>query len=270
MLKYCAAVFLFLFLMTNCTKRLQDKMDYKLIWSDEFDYNGKPNDKKWSYDLGDGCPDNCNWGNNELQYYTNGGPSNARVENGHLIIEVQKENKGSKKYTSTRMITKNKGDWKYGRIEVKAKIPKGRGVWPAIWMLPTKWSYGGWPESGEIDIMENVGFNPDTVFATVHTKAFNHVIHTQDSKGFFSKTLASDFHIYKIEWNEQKIDFFFDNNLFQSFKNRGTGFEAWPFDQEFHIILNIAVGGNWGGQKGVDDTIFPQQMIVDYVRVYQK
>lgn len=243
--------------------------DKKLVWAEEFNYNGLPDTTKWSYDIGDGCPNVCGWGNNELQYYMANRKENARVENGHLVIEAHRENKGSKEYTSARLVSKNKGDWTYGRIEVRAQLPKGLGVWPAVWMLPTKWSYGGWPKSGEIDIMENVGYLPDSVFGSVHTQRFNHIIGTQVTAGLISTTLASAYHTYIIEWDADKIDFLFDGKQFQTFKNLHTDADAWPFDQDFHLLLNLAVGGNWGGKMGVDTNIWPQKMLVDYVRVYQ-
>lgn len=241
----------------------------QLIWSDEFNYSGLPDTTKWGYDLGDGCPGNCGWGNNEWQYYTANRLENARVEDGHLIIEARKEKMGTKDYTSSRMVSRHKGDWTFGRIAVRAKLPKGLGVWPAIWMLPTDWVYGGWPNSGEIDIMENVGYMPDSLFGSVHTERFNHILRTQTTKGVFSPTLSSQFHEYSIEWNAEKIDFFFDGKQYLTFRNRHEGSGAWPFDQKFHLLLNIAVGGNWGGAKGVNTLIWPQRMLVDYVRVYR-
>ena len=241
----------------------------KLVWSDEFNYNGLPDSTKWGYDIGKGCPQNCGWGNNEQQYYTANRLENARIEKGKLIIEARKEIFSEAGYTSARMVTKNKGDWKYGRIETRAKLPKGRGMWPAIWMLPTKWEYGGWPTSGEIDIMENVGYLPDSLYGTVHTGAYNGMKGTQKSKGVLRKDLSKAFHIYSIEWTPKSISFFIDNEKYNVFVNEQTGVQAWPFDKEFHLLLNIAVGGNWGGTFGVDDTTFPQKMLVDYVRVYQ-
>ena len=236
----------------------------KLVWSDEFDKNGLPDTTKWGYDVG-----GKGWGNNELQFYADGRKENAFVSNGHLVMEARMENYKGRKYSSARMVSKNKGDWKYGRIEVRAKLPHGKGIWPAIWMLPTQWKYGGWPKSGEIDIMEFVGYMPDSLFGSVHTGLYNHSIGTQKTKGISMKDLATSFHVYGIEWTADKIDFLIDNKKFFEFKNEHSGTGAWPFDQEFHLILNIAVGGNWGGKYGVDDSIFPQRMEVDYVRVYQ-
>lgn len=271
-LSFCA-LFVAILLIAACSgtqsaTRGQTKM--RLVWSDEFSRAGLPDSTKWGYDLGDGCPGICGWGNNELQYYNANRLQNARVENGYLVIEAHREKMGTKEYSSARMVSKHKGDWTYGRMAIRAKLPKGLGVWPAIWMLPTDWVYGGWPASGEIDIMENVGYMPDSVFGSVHTKRFNHTIGTQVTKGLLSTTLSSDFHEYSIEWDAEKIDFFFDGQQYLTFRNKHEGPDAWPFDRNFHLILNIAVGGNWGGKMGVDKAIWPQKMLVDYVRVYQK
>jgi beta-glucanase (GH16 family) len=242
---------------------------HNMVWSEEFSYTGLPDSTKWGYDVGDGCPANCGWGNNELQYYTAHRPENARVEEGHLVIEAHQEKMGNHAYSSARIVSKHKGDWKYGRIEIRAKLPSGRGVWPAIWMLPTDWAYGGWPRSGEIDIMENVGYLPDSIFGSVHTKFFNHIQGTQVTSGRQSKTLSTSFHLYSIEWTAEKMDFLFDGQRYLTFQNRHEGPDAWPFDQPFHLLMNIAAGGNWGGKMGVDTAVWPQKMLVDYVRVFQ-
>jgi beta-glucanase (GH16 family) len=264
MTKKLAVSSLLLLLFLHCQKPSQ-----RLVWSDEFDYQGVPNPSKWGYDLGDGCPSACGWGNNEAEYYTNN-TKNARVENGMLIIEARKDSAGGKAYTSARLVTKYKGDWKYGRIEVRAKLPRGKGTWPAIWMLSTDWNYGGWPTSGEIDIMEHVGYDQGVIHGTLHSEKYNHVKQTQQE----GKTTVADcsdaFHVYAVNWTENQIDFSIDNNIYHSVKrNPQDDFHGWPFDQRFHLILNIAVGGNWGGQQGIDPNIWPQQMVVDYVRVYQ-
>lgn len=239
--------------------------DKKPVWSDEFDYSGLPDSSRWAYDTG-----GHGWGNNELQYYTNADTNNAVVKDGNLFITARKQAKDSNNYTSARLISKLKGDWLYGRIEVRAKLPAGRGIWPAIWMLPTDWEYGGWPASGEIDIMENVGYMPDSVFGSVHTKSFNHVIGTQKTKGLFLNDLYTVFHIYAVDWDKEKIVFLVDDKEYFRFSNSGKGSEEWPFDKRFHLLLNVAVGGNWGGQKGIDSTVNTAAMQVDYVRVYQK
>ena len=237
---------------------------WKLVWSDECDKPGLPDSTKWSYDMG-----GHGWGNNEKQYYTKGDTANANVKNGVLNI-VARKIAGEDQYTSARLVTRHKGDWLYGRIEIRARLPRGRGLWPAIWMLPTEGEYGNWPASGEIDIMEHVGYNPDSVFTSVHTKAFNHIINTQKTTGFTVPNLYDEFHQYAIEWNRDKIDFLVDDHLQFSFSNSGKGFEEWPFDKPFHLILNIAVGGSWGGKKGIDENIFPGTMQIDYVRVWQR
>jgi len=241
----------------------------KLVWSDEFNISGLPDNTKWSYDVGSGCPQNCGWGNNELQFYTVSRKENARVEKGYLIIEAHKEGYESRNYTSARLVTKEKGSWKYGRVEVKAKLPAGTGMWPAIWMLPAYSKYGSWPHSGEIDIVEFVGYVPDSIYGTVHTGAYNGMRNTQKGGRIHRTDLSSAFHVYAAEWTEASISFFIDGEKYFSFRNEKNGTAAWPFDQSFYLIMNIAVGGNWGGKKGVDNLIFPQRMEVDYVRVYQ-
>lgn len=237
-----------------------------LVWSDEFDYTGLPDTKKWSYDT-DGNA--SGWGNNESQYYTASRLKNTEVKDGFLTITAHQEDYEGFRYTSARLVTRGKGDWLYGRVEVKAKIPDGRGMWPAIWMLPTDWSYGGWPASGEIDIMENVGYDPYKILGTVHTEAYNHTKGTQKGGNTQVPTCYSDFHVYAMEWNSTEIRIYVDDRLYFTFRNEGTGSGVWPFDKRFHLLLNVAVGGNWGGQQGIDDTVFPRSMVVDYVRVYR-
>lgn len=233
-----------------------------LIWSDEFNVNGLPDSSKWNYDTG-----GHGWGNNELQYYTARRTQNARVENGLLVIEAHRENMNGMNYTSARLVTKGKGDWQYGQIEVRARLPQGRGTWPAIWMLAST-SPLQWPDDGEIDIMEHVGFNPGAIHASVHTKKYNHIINTQKTAVTGVPDFHTAFHIYSMAWNADSVQVLIDGNRFFSFANGHTGSDAWPFDNKMHLLLNIAVGGNWGGQKGVDGTVFPQRMEVDYVRVY--
>ena len=243
-----------------------DSVNKVLVWSDEFNINGLPDASKWSYDIGGNA---TGWGNNELQNYTQARLENAEVKDDFLYITARRESFGGKDYTSARLITKLKGDWLYGRVEVRAKLPDGRGMWPAIWMLPTDWAYGGWPASGEIDIMENVGYDPYVIVASAHTESYNHSIGTQKSANINVTTCYSDFHVYALEWEVKEYRVYVDNKLYFTFKNEGTGYKAWPFDKRFHLLLNVAVGGNWGGAQGVDNTIFPRQMVVDYVRIYQ-
>jgi beta-glucanase (GH16 family) len=241
---------------------------WTLIWSDEFDNSGAPDETKWDFDLGDGCPDVCNWGNNELQFYTKD-LNNVRVENGNLIIEVHQESIGGKNYSSARMVSRNKGDWTYAKVEIRAKLPQGRGTWPALWMLPTDWKYGGWPMSGEIDIMEHVGYDEGTVHGTIHTEAYNHSKGTQKGGSIKVPDATTAFHVYSIEWNSSQIIFKVDDKKYFTAVNEGFNYTTWPFNQRFHLIMNVAVGGNWAGAKGIDDTIWPRQMEVDYVRIYK-
>jgi len=250
--------------------KASDTGDYQLVWSDEFDYEGLPDIDKWSYDVGDGCPVICGWGNNELQYYTDSNLDNARVADGILTIEAHKKQVHYKNYTSARLITKDKGDWRYGKLEVRAKNPSGKGTWPAIWMLPTDNKYGVWPRSGEIDIMEHVGYEPNKIYGTVHTLAYNHMRSTQKGGEVSIPDTESAFHNYGITWTQDKMEFFIDDDIYFTFVNEDKSSDEWPFDQKFHLLLNVAVGGNWGGKQGVDDSIWPQKMEVDYVRVFQR
>lgn len=258
-------LFLYFLLSTSISMGQAPASKWKLVWSDEFGYQGLPDSLKWSYDTG-----GHGWGNNELQFYTRADSGNVWVKDGALFITARKKPQGERNYTSARLVSKGKGDFLYGRIEVRAKLPAGRGLWPAIWMLPTDWKYGGWPASGEIDIMEHVGYNPDTVFASTHTKKFNHMIGTQTTRGIRTPNPYDQFHIYAIEWSAEKIDFFLNDTRYLTFRNSGKGPEEWPFDQKFHLLLNLAVGGNWGGAKGLDESVFPRSLVVDYVRVYQQ
>lgn len=244
----------------------EKNLNYKLVWSDEFDYEGAPNPNKWGYDIG-----GHGWGNNELQYYTEG--KNATVKDGKLIIEARKEGFEGKRFTSTRLISKGKGDWLYGIIRVRAKLPRGTGTWPAIWMLPTDWEYGEWPDSGEIDICEHVGYDMNRIVGSVHTKSYNHTKNTQKSGTIVIENVDTEFHEYAVEWLPDKIKFFIDDKQYFEFNpskyKTAPDFKEWPYDKRFHLLLNIAVGGSWGGANGVDEDIWPQSMEVDYVRVYQ-
>jgi beta-glucanase (GH16 family) len=240
---------------------------WTLIWNDEFDKDGLPDVRKWGYDVGD-----HGWGNQELQYYSGYRSENARVENGKLIIEARRDFYNGKEYTSARLVTKAKGDWTYGRFEIRAKLPSGKGTWPAIWMLPSVWSLGngGWPDNGEIDIMEHVGYNQNVVHASIHCNKYVHTNGTQKTATINVPDASTTFHNYIIEWSESEIKAYVDDKLYFGFKNENKGWEYWPFNKSFHLILNIAVGGSWGGVQGVDNSIFPQKMEVEYVRVYKK
>lgn len=243
-----------------------DALTYELVWSDEFDYEGAPDETKWNYDTG-----GSGWGNNELQYYTEG--DNVTVQDGQMVIEARLEDKGTKNYTSTRIVSRGKGDWLYGKIEVCAKLPTGLGTWPAIWMLPTDWVYGDWPASGEIDIMEHVGYDQDVIHASVHTKSYYHSIGTQKTATVKQSGVSDEFHVYTLEWLPDKIIISMDGNEYFTFEptkyKLNPTYTEWPFDERMHLLINFAVGGDWGGVRGVDESVFPQQFIIDYVRVYQ-
>ncbi|MFY9154348.1 MAG: glycoside hydrolase family 16 protein [Prolixibacteraceae bacterium] len=238
---------------------------YTLVWSDEFQYNGLPDETKWSYDSG-----GSGWGNNEDQYYTKANLKNSEVRDGYLYITAIKEDFEGKKYTSARVVTRTKGDWLYGRIEVRAKLPEGKGMWPAIWMLPTDWEYGGWPDSGEIDIMENLGYLPNWITSTFQTQKYTYLNATHKMSLLYIPDCYTEFHTYILDWEPDECRVYVDAKLYHTFINDGSGFQVWPFDKRFHLILNVAVGGTFGGAQGIDDSIFPQSMVVDYVRVYQK
>jgi len=240
----------------------------KLVWSDEFNYEGLPDSAHWTAETG-----GHGWGNNELQNYTAARPENARVSGGILTIEARREpftdaSGKTSAYTSARLVTRNKGDWQYGRIDVRAKLPSGRGTWPAIWMLGSKPKYK-WPDDGEIDIMEHVGYDQGVIHATVHCKKYNHVINTLKFDTIRVNDCSENFHVYSVEWSKDSVSMLFDNERYFTFANEHSGYDAWPFDNKLFLVLNLAVGGNWGGSKGVDETIWPRRMEVDYVRVYQ-
>lgn len=244
--------------------------EWVLVWQDEFDGNSL-DPEKWSYQFGTGREQGLTgWGNNELQYYTDR-EENVRVEDGKLIITAQEEMYEGMMYTSARIRTVNKGDWTYGRIEARAKMPQGQGIWPAIWMLPSG-DNKMWPRDGEIDIMELVGHEPATVHGTVHfgtNDPYRHEFVGDEyklSEGIF----ADDFHLFSIEWKMNEIKFFVnDTHYFTVTPSTTSAYGlSYPFNNPFHLIMNLAVGGNWPGSPDAT-TEFPQSMIVDYVRVYQ-
>lgn len=240
--------------------------NWELVWSDEFDYTGLPDPQKWNFDT---AGNSLGWGNNELQWYTED-KENVFVENGILTVTAIKKQISDKQYTSARLTTKGKGDWKYGRVEVRAKFPQGKGPWSAIWMLPTEDYYGAWPKSGEIDIAGYVGFDLDSVYTSVHTEKYNQLADTCVGAAAKCGTLPSEFHVYSIEWEKDEIRSYMDGQLYFTFYNDNEGQYAWPFDQKFHLLLNLAIGGDWGAREGVDDMLFPHRMEIDYVRVYKK
>lgn len=242
---------------------------WKLVWSDEF--NGKEIDwSKWAAE-----ENGHGGGNNELQYYADR-PENLRLENGCLVIEARKEKFNAagveKDFTSARIRTKRRASWLYGRIEARAKLPTGRGLWPAIWMLPESSVYGGWAAGGEIDIMELVGHEPHKVHGTLHYGGpWPDNKHTGAPFTLKSGTFADDFHVFAIEWEKGVIRWFVDGELYQTQTKWHTNKAPFPapFDQPFHLVLNVAVGGAWPGAPDAK-TVFPQRMTVDWIRVYQK
>jgi beta-glucanase (GH16 family) len=237
--------------------------EWKLVWADEFEVAGTPDPERWTYEEG-------LVRNREQQFYTRDRRENARVADGRLIIEARKESFTNRAdYTSASLITKGRAAWAHARVEVRAKLPRGRGVWPAIWMLGVNEKRAGWPACGEIDIMEYVGFNPDTIHANVHTRKYNHVKRNGKGSTLEVPKPFEDFHVYAVEWDARRMDFFVDGRRYFTYENEGTGPDAWPFDQPHYLILNLALGGTWAGQRGIDDSIFPQRMEIDYVRVYQ-
>lgn len=236
---------------------------WKLVWSDEFDKAGPPDLTKWGYEKG-------MLRNNEKQFYTDR-KENARVEDGKLIIEAHNEVMEGGTFTSASLNSKGHGEWTYGRLEVKAKIPAARGTWPAIWMLPTDIGKVPWPKCGEIDIMEHVGYDPNKIHGTLHSEAFNHIKKTQRSEIINVPTATTEFHVYSADWTPERIVISIDGKAYGTFDKKPEDKEdQWPFDKPFYLILNLAIGGDWGGIKGIDDTAFPQRMEVDYVRVYEQ
>ncbi len=235
-----------------------------LVWSDEFDGTAVNTDN-WTFETGA-----TGWGNNELENYTNG--ENSEIVDGKLVITAKKINESmtAGSYTSSRMITLNKHDFLYGRMEIRAKLPSGRGIWPAIWMLGSNIGEVSWPACGETDIMEYVGYQPNTVHATIHTPAGNGSNGSGTSISL--ATCEEEFHNYGIIWTEKSIQFYIDSpdNVSYTYAPVTKTSDNWPFNKPQFFILNVAVGGNWGGAQGIDNTIFPQKMEVDYVRVYQE
>lgn len=235
---------------------------YKLVWQDEFDKGTEPGSENWWYETGgDG------WGNNEIQNYVAGsqaGVQLAKVENGILNI-ICKKIDGA--VYSIRMNTKE--SWKYGYFEARLKLPEGKGTWPAFWMMPK--NYTAWPDDGEIDIMEEVGYHPNYVSSSIHCKAYNHTIGTQKTKEILVSGAQSEFHVYALEWTEDFIRTYVDGKELFYFANDKKGNkESWPFNAAFYLKLNLAWGGNWGGAQGIDEVALPATYKIDYVRVFQK
>ena len=248
-----------LLISLSCMSLGAQLKDKKLIWSDEFD-QATLNSDYWTFELGDGCPYLCGWGNNERQIYTD---TNHLLRDGNLVLQARLEDG---EYTSTRIITKDKLEYTYGYFEVRAKLAVGQGIWPAFWMLGSNISEVQWPLCGEIDVLEYVGREPGEIFTSLHTKASHgNTINTKKTK---LPSIEDGYHVYAADWNEDRIEFFVDGIRVYTFIPKNKTLAEWPFDQPFYLLLNLAVGGNFGGPE-VDDSIFPQEFIIDYVRVYQ-
>lgn len=246
--------------------------EYNLVWSDEFDYVGSPDPTKWNRVVG-----GSGFGNNEIQYYTDR-DENSYVDNGFLTISLLNETYGNRNFTSAKLTTHNLESWTYGKMEISAKLPSGLGTWPAIWMMPENSVYGGWPRSGEIDIMEHVGYKPNVTHGTVHTYDYNGQIGTQRGGDLAVPTAMSEFHVYSIEWLPNKIIWAVDGEEFYTYRFEVDGYSTlteddywriWPYDDDFYLILNVAFGGNWGGAAGIDYDLQSAEMVIDYVRVYE-
>ena len=248
------SLFLTLFVLISCKQKTTE-----LIWEENFDGDSL-NESSWNYELGDGCPNLCGWGNNEAQVYTK---TNHSLRDGFLYISAKKEDSV---ITSTRITTKNKFEFKYGRVEARAKLPVGKGVWPAFWMLGSNISEVGWPLCGEIDILEYVGKEPKTIFTSLHTQDSHG--NTMNTKKTGIADIEEGFHTYMVDWSPEKIAFYVDDDLLYTFNPKERSQAVWPFDKPFYLIVNLAIGGNFGGPD-IDDSIFPQDFIIDYIRVYQ-
>ena len=250
-------------------KQKTDGKEWKMVWSDEFDGQGLPDTSKWTFDFG-----NWGWGNNELQYYTSGRTENARQENGNLIIEARKNDAGMP-WSSARITTREKASFIYGKIDFMAKVPGGKGTWAAGWLLGDKYTDElSWPYCGEVDILENVGFEMDPLtgkgktHASIHCGAYYFKLGNQPTAIAEVENMNNAYHLYSLEWFPERIDIFIDGKKYFEYKDTSSAL-SWPYNDPQNIILNLAMGGGWGGAKGMDPEITSQQFIIDYVRVYE-
>lgn len=236
---------------------------YVQVWADEFNTPGLPDSTKWNYEVG-------KVRNSELQFYTFRRKENARIEDSVLIIEARKEAWQGSSYTSASLISRYQGDWLYGKFEIRAKVPTGKGTWPAIWMMPTDDAYGDWPKSGEIDIMEYVGMNPSNLYFTAHFGTDSGSGHK--SSGNSTTAISqpfSRFITFTLVWSPDKLEWYADGVKYHTYTKTSSDPSVWPFNKMFYFILNLAYGGSWGAQQGIDDTKLPHKFYIDYVRVYQ-
>ena len=281
-LKYIYTLLISAFVFVSCsetnTNNNEDSMkptpdEWQLVWSDEFD-SDVIDEEKWNKLLW-----RPGWVNNELQAYT-AETNNIFIENGNLVLQALYQpgytgtdyqgNGYTTDYTSGRLNTAGKAEWSYGRFEIRAKLPEGVGSWPAIWMLGSSISSIGWPACGEIDIMEHVGFDEGNIHASIHTTAYNHILGTQKTAHINVPTATDSFHVYTLEWTANYMYFMVDDQpLHFVYNDSENDVDKWPFDQSAYLILNLAVGGDWGGAQGVDNSSFPMSMLVDYVRIYE-
>ncbi len=248
-----ASLLFLLVILSSSTKQSE------LLFEEHF--NGTQlNEKSWSYDVGNGCPKLCGWGNNELQWYAK---ENVAIKDGHLVITATHNNS---KYKSGKIHTKDKVEFTYGTIEVRAKLATGKGLWPAIWLLGSDIDEVGWPACGEIDMMEYVGKEPNKVFTSLHTPAsYGNTINTRK---LTVPGIEEGFHIYKTTWTKEAIVFYVDDTEVYRFAPKVKNDKTWPFNKPFYLIVNLAIGGNFGGPE-VDDRIFPKELAVDYIKVYK-
>lgn len=234
------------------------KQERLLIFEEEFN-DSLLNTATWSYDLGDGCPNLCGWGNNERQLYSK---ENVTLSDGKLLIEATKRDS---LYYSGKIHTKKNFEFQYGTVEVKAKLPTGHGLWPAIWMLGNDIDTKGWPACGEIDVMEYVGKKPSVIYTSMHTSSsFGNTV---NSKQTSIQNIEEGFHVYKMNWTKEAITFFIDNKEVYQYAPKDKNDKTWPYNKPFYLILNMAIGGNFGGPE-VDESIFPKDFQIDYIRVY--
>ena len=256
MTRFIQTVILIMFSLTLSAQK------YVQVWGDEFNTPGLPDSTKWNYEIG-------KIRNDELQYYTSKRLENARIEDSVLILEARKEKFSGADYTSASVISRGIGDWKYGKIEIRAKVPTGKGTWPALWMLPTNSEYG-WPTSGEIDIMEYIGVEPQNLFYTCHFEGNNGTGHmSSGSKSSYISNPFNQFIKFTLVWTPDKLEWYANDRKYHQYIRTSNDIKLWPFNKEFYLSLNLAYGGSWGGYAGVDDTKLPHKFLIDYVRVYQ-